>query len=112
MWRRGIKMKANLDVIMHMIFLGIIKNVVRMGMHWCKRRGKLNESLDRLKGTSEALMKLIIDWLKVLPFLGGEIGGMVSENYMAMFRVMPWLFHELRSVAKNFVFVPPMNKSI
>jgi hypothetical protein len=112
MWRRGIKMKANLDVIMHIIFLGIIKTVVRMVMHWCKRRDKLNELLDRLKGTPEALMELNIEWLELLPFLGGKIGGMVSENYMAMFLAMPWLFHELRSVAKDFVFIPPMNKSI
>jgi hypothetical protein len=112
MWHRENPMKANLDAIMHMLFLGIIKTVVRMVMHWCKRRGKLNELLDQLKGTTEALMDLNLEWLRLLQFLGVKLGGMASENYMAICRIMPWLFCELRSVTMDFVFVPSINKPI
>jgi hypothetical protein len=42
-------MKANLNAIMHMIFLGIINTAVRMVMHWFKIHQKLNELLDHLK---------------------------------------------------------------
>jgi hypothetical protein len=95
-----------------MIFLDNIKTVVRMVMHWCKRRGKLNEMMGHLKGTTEALMELNLEWLILLPFLGGKLGGTVSENNRAICCIMPWFFSELRSVDKNFVFVPPINTPI
>jgi hypothetical protein len=88
MWHQGILMKANLDAIMCMIFMGIIKTVVRMVMHWCKRSGKLNELLDHLKGKTEALVNLNLEWLKLLSFLGGKLGGMVSEIDMMINRIM------------------------
>jgi hypothetical protein len=37
---------------------------------------------------------------------------MVLENYMEICHIMPWLFYELRSVAKDFMCVTPINKPI
>jgi hypothetical protein len=53
MWRE--------DAIVDMIFLGIIKTVVCMVMHWFNQRGKLNELFGYLKGAMEAKMEFNLD---------------------------------------------------
>jgi hypothetical protein len=39
-WKRGVELHQHVDVVMHMIFLGVVRTITEMVQEWSKRRGK------------------------------------------------------------------------
>jgi hypothetical protein len=63
----------------------------------------------------EPYMKSIDDlkltWMKLLPYKGGRFGGWVSENYLAMSRIMKWFYSILDRLASDKApWVEPVDK--
>ncbi len=87
----------SIDVIMHLLFLGVVKTVVISLDEWLKLRGKSERFLSCACYLS-AVSELQLSWCKVIKFSGGKMAGWVSENYLGLVRILPWFYSELESI--------------
>lgn len=39
-WVRGVELHQHIEVIMHLLFLGVVKTSLQMVQEWTKKRGK------------------------------------------------------------------------
>ena len=98
LWSRGTELSQHVDVIMHLLFLGVIKATVKRVEDWMKSKGKYERFIKFVCGMLEAVQSLGIQWCKALPYTTGNFGGWVSENYLALARVLPWFYSSLTFV--------------
>jgi hypothetical protein len=102
-WRRGVSLASHIDVPMHLIFLGIVKATVGTINEWCSKYGwnlivdsRTNISLDTIK-------KLNLNWCRSIPLWKSantrelSTSGWVSENYLAMARLLVWYYTDFIS---------------
>jgi len=101
LWTRGTELTQHVDVIMHLIFLGVIKATIKRIEDWMRSRGKYDGFVKSVSGTLECLQLLTLSWCKALPYTKGNFGGWVSENYLAIARVLPWFYMSLPNIAEN-----------
>ena len=88
-------------------FLGIVKTVTLHIQSWAKLRGKNRSFLSHMGGVLESLAVFNLNWLKVLGYQGGKMGGWVSENYIALSRVYKWVYSLLEVAAEYVQYVQP-----
>ena len=98
-WVRGTKLSQHIDVVMHILFLGVIKASIKRVEDWMKGCGKHDCFLSYAKGVLDVVQKLNLNWCKVLPYPSGRFGGWVSENYLALARLLPWFYAPLDEIA-------------
>ena len=55
----------------------------------------------------ESVQSLGLDWCHCVPYKIGKLGGWVSENYLAMCRLLSWFYGSIDEVASDVVFNPP-----
>lgn len=98
------------DVIMHLIFLGIVKttNIIIQSCLSAQTKWK------SFKRSTETYLKefqiMTIEWIPIQPYQGGKMGGWVSENFLGFSRIMPWFYQNIdAAVAGTNDFVPPVN---
>jgi hypothetical protein len=109
LWTRGTELTQHVDVIMHLIFLGVIRATIKRIEEWMRSRGKYDGFVKSVGGTLESLQLLSLSWCKALPYTKGSFGGWVSENYLAIARVLPWFYMCLPNVAdKRQPYVEPL----
>jgi hypothetical protein len=106
-WTRGVPISRHIDVCMHLIFLGVVKTVIGMVQDWVKHRGKTNCFMTYMTGTLEGIQLLGIDWCRTLPYGSGKLGGWVSENYVAIARLLSWIYGGLAEVIPDSTFDSP-----
>jgi hypothetical protein len=105
LWNRGVLFEQHFDVIMHLIFLGIVKKTMDMVVDWAKARSS-NAPFERsVTDRLESVHKLRLNWCKVMPYSTGR-GGWVSENYLGFSRLIPWFYLTLWEVQPQ-EYVPP-----
>jgi len=90
-----------------MIFLGVVKTVIGMVQDWVKFRGKTNSFMMYMTGTLEGIQVLGIDWCRSIPYSSGKLGGWVSENYLAVARLLSWICGGIAEVAPDTAFEEP-----
>jgi hypothetical protein len=100
-WNRGVDLHQHIDVVMHLLFLGVVRTTTEMVQEWSKRRGKNAAFVRYLEGTLESLQLLGLDWCRCVPYKSGKFGGWVSENYVAVSRLLTWLFRGIDSIAPD-----------
>jgi hypothetical protein len=91
-WQRGVQLEQHIDVIMHLLFLGVIKTVMQNIQEWMVKRNKGSTFIQYSNGTLESVTKLGLDWCKCLTYKTGKLGGWVSENYLAAARLICWFY--------------------
>lgn len=101
LWERGVELHQHIDVVMHLLFLGIVKTCIQKVLQWTKLRGKHTSFLKYCTGTMESVKTLNLDWCRTFPFKGGKLGGWVSENYLALARLLCWFLSRLEDVASD-----------
>jgi len=106
-WDRGVKLSQHVDAVMHLIFLGIVKTCIKRIQTWATLRGKNSAFLIYSLGTMESVQSLGLDWCHCVPYKIGKLGGWVSENYLAMCRLLSWFYGSIDEVASDVVFNPP-----
>ena len=91
------------DVLMHLLFLGIIKSTLKSLRIWMKRQGKHTEFHSQLAELNRLLKSLeSLEWLRCKEYRSsGKFGGWVSENYMAFARVMQWFFQNVPDLSSS-----------
>jgi len=92
LWSRSTMLLQHVDVIMHLLFLGVIKTTIKHIEGWIKKRGKFDAFIKYVCGRLESVQALRLGWCKVLPYSGNKFGGWVSENYLALGKLLPWFY--------------------
>lgn len=110
LWQReGVELCTHPDVIMHLLFLGMVKTGVFTVKKWLTCLGK-NQGFVTTNGPLlERFKDLSLDWLRIQPFTGSKLGGWVSENYLAFSRVMLWFYQNIEDAAVIVDNEPPNN---
>ena len=65
----------SIDVIMHLLFLGMVKTVVIRIDEWLKLRGKSERFLSCAHHYLSAVSELQLSWCEVIKFSGGKMAG-------------------------------------
>jgi hypothetical protein len=93
--REGVEMVVNIDSIMHLLFLGIVKSSVLIIQEWLVSMRKNDSFIRNNAKHLEHLADMSIDWLRVIKYTGGKLGGWVSENYLGFARVCQWFYQNI-----------------
>jgi len=107
LWDRGVELSQHVDVVMHLLFLGIVRTTLEMVQEWSKRRGKNAAFIRYLEGTLESLQCLGLDWCRCMAYKSGKFGGWVSENFVGVSRLLTWLYSGIDSIAADVSFEEP-----
>ena len=111
LWNRGVLLNQCPDVPMHLLFLGCVKTVMLRVQAWMSNKRKASPFAREMKRYMESLDELKLTWMKILPYKGGKFGGWVSENYVAMSRIMKWFYSSLDRLASDEeLWVEPVDK--
>jgi hypothetical protein len=94
-WNNGTDMEQHIDVIMHLIFLKVVKSTMKMMTDFVTMRRKGASFNSFANGKMESIQEMQVEICKTLPWGKGTFGGYVSENYLGTLRVVRWLFSEL-----------------
>ena len=101
LWTRGVQLNQCPDVPMHLIFLGCVKTVMLRIEAWMTNKRKAKPFAERMKHLMESIDELKLSWIKIIPYKGGRFGGWVSENYLAMSRILKWFYSLLDEIASD-----------
>jgi hypothetical protein len=112
LWRRGLLLNQCPDIPMHLLFLGCVKTVMKQVKAWMANKRKSTSFAKEMTKIMESLDHLKLSWLKILPYKeSGKFGGWVSENFVAMSRILKWFYSLLDRVASDKVaWVEPVDK--
>jgi hypothetical protein len=92
-WRRSTDIRQTVDVVMHLLFLGLQKTTMRgVDIDWLKTNKKYASFMRYSNGVLEGVQRLNLSWCKAIPYKGGKLGGWVSENFLAVARLAKWFY--------------------
>ena len=95
----GLDLEDCLDVVMHMIFLGVVKSQTKLTMKWLKVARRFATFCKRFGGLLDtAAGNYKISWLRLRSYGNGGLGGWVSDNHLAHCRVYLWFYSHLQSL--------------
>ena len=90
----GVSLRDHIDVIMHLLFLGIVSTVIKETFFpWLKAHRLMTDLSLITRPQLVRLNSMSLAWCKAMPINEtGTLGGAVSENYLAYCRLGKWLF--------------------
>ncbi|KAL7571097.1 hypothetical protein ACA910_014708 [Epithemia clementina (nom. ined.)] len=107
-WDSDADINDNVDVVMHLLFLGIVKSAIEQTTKWLKKRMKYGSFVKTTDGLLEMVQHLNLDWCRVLGFQRGKLGEWVSENYLGFARLPLWFFSMIDTVAIDEEYQEPL----
>jgi hypothetical protein len=108
-WMRpGQELDYFLEVIMHLIFLGCVKNTQLLIQTCLTAKNKNTAFVRDSKCHLLSLLKMNLEWAKVRGYCGNKFYGWNSENYLGFARIMPWFYQNVSDTKaeKPFSFPP------
>ena len=94
----GIPMEKIPDLIMHLLFLGLVKAFFHNVQSWAAKEGKAFSLSKFGVGLLEAIRKLNVSWCRPQPYKKGTCGGWVSEDFVFLSKLLPWFLSTLRDM--------------
>jgi hypothetical protein len=91
-WTRQVPLTAQIDVPMHLVFLGVVQGISGFIHSWLRKHGKFSNFMRLAEGRLNPLAKFKLSWMKMLPYKGDRLGGWVSENYVSFSRIAKWFY--------------------
>lgn len=111
--KKFFSISQNVDVPMHIIFLGLVKSSMVLINVFLSLKTKWPSYVRRVKGVPESVQKLNVSWCKARPYgKTGKFGGKVSENYLADARFLPWLYSPLSNLANAEPYEEPTDRPV
>jgi hypothetical protein len=101
LWERGVLLEQSPDVPMHLLFLGLVKTTMLRIQQWMSNKRKMAPFVRAMKKQFDSLDKLKLSWIKILPYKAGKFGGWISENYLAISRLLKWFYSSLSLIASD-----------
>jgi hypothetical protein len=89
-WLRTTDVFDHTETIMHLLFLGIVKTVLMDVQTFLKKNKMLSSFLSEINNHLFPIEQLKLNWCNMIPYGSGKFGGHVSENYLAMARILKW----------------------
>lgn len=97
--RPGVELSTHVEGIMHLIFLGIVKTIVKdIQASLLLKKGNA-EFLRQNGDLLQHLQKLNLDWLKLLAYSGGNFYGWNATEYVGFSRLLPWFYQKYGEVS-------------
>ena len=90
-WRSNLKLNQFVDVLMHLLFLGITKSTKDLVYEWISQNKRLNAYKIYSNSVFKHVADMGLDWCKLLV----ASSGWVSDNYVAFARICKWFYHPI-----------------
>ena len=103
LWTRQQDLRQHVDCPMHLLFLGVVRKILKIQAEWASARKVLPHFVKLATAALEDVAKLQLTWCTVLPLSVGTYGGWVSENYVGASRIMLWY--------STFLLMTPVDES-
>lgn len=95
------------EVPMHVIFKGVVDSTTTLIQRWVQKQRKYESFLKFMSKRMQSIKDLHVSWLKAEPYTRGELGGWVSENYLALARISAWVYSGLMDIANDPEYEEP-----
>lgn len=89
-WQRNLSIHDHVETIMHLLFLGVTKSTFNDIHAWLRSKNLFTKFLAMVDKILQPIQNLRLEWCKIIPYGTGKFGGHVSENYLAMARILKW----------------------
>ena len=100
-WTSGASLLAFVDCPMHLLFLGIVKKIIQVIKDWLSQQKLFESFKKRAEELNKLLDDLYLEWLNILSFRDGKLGGWVSENYLSFSRLINWFFQHITELIRE-----------
>ncbi|KAL7570593.1 hypothetical protein ACA910_017644 [Epithemia clementina (nom. ined.)] len=110
-WESDADINDNVDVVMHLLFLDIVKSAMEQTTKWLKKQMTYKSFVKTTDGLLEMVQHLNLDWCRVLGFQRGNLGGWVSENYLGFAHPLLWFSSMIDTVAIDEEYQEPLGNS-
>ena len=90
-WKSNMKLYQFVDVLMHLLFLGITKSTREIIFNWISETKRINGYNKFANSIFHHITDMSLDWCKLLV----AKSGWVSDNYIAFARVCKWCYHPI-----------------
>ena len=97
---------------MHLLFLGNQKNLASDIKDWASLRAKYQIVRKELESCSREIESFHLLWCKMEPYVGEKLGGWVSENYLALTRLLPWMYEFMEDINWDEPISIPTDKPV
>ena len=95
------------EVPMHVLFKGVVETTTSLIQNFFVKQRKYESFLRYMRLQTESLQNLHLSWLKAEPYTRGELGGWVSENYLALSRVSLWIYSGTSGLLQDETYMEP-----
>ena len=106
-WNLGIDIFQYTEISMHQIFKGVVSTFLSNVQDWLSRQRKYEAFMRDVRPLTEAVRDVRVSWMRVEPYVGRELGGWVSENYLGFARIMPWAYSILGDLVRSAPYEEP-----
>ena len=96
-----------INVIMHLLCLGVIPTMMTEAHDWLKATKKDSDFRKKSAGYLDSLVNKTIEWINIQPYIGDSFGHWVSENYHGFARLAPWFYQNLPDLVPEKIELPP-----
>ena len=110
-WRSPIDIDHVVDVIMHLLFLGVVKeqrNAIRQWMSATRRIRTFNIFQKNIN-ILNSIEKMNLSWCKVVSTESGTSTGWISENYLGFCRIIKWYYHSVLYYKQEQPYTDPQS---
>ena len=108
-WKSPVDIDHVIDVIMHLLFLGVVKeqrNVIKQWMSVTRRMKGFN-NFQKNTVILKSIENLNLCWCKVVSTESGTSTGWISENYLGFCRIIKWYYHSLLYYQQDKPYTDP-----
>ena len=90
-WKSNFNLKQFVDVLMHLLFLGITKSTKELVYNWISQNKRLRGYKIFANDIFKHIADMGLDWCKLLV----AASGWVSDNYIAFARICKWFYYPI-----------------
>lgn len=109
-WNKGVDIDNHIDVLMHLLFLGLTKTVLETVHDFLARKLKMTAFLQQVEGRLESIDGLGLHWARLQGYRKGTFGGWIGENFLDFTRILMWFFSDMTDLLADPPFVEPAGK--
>ena len=104
----GMDLDTFVDPPLHLVALGFMNTTIKLIDSWIGARERKQQFLRLVRPALYHIKNMDLDWCEVVPNkFGGSYGGYISDNYMAIGRLSPWLYSPILSIPEPEPYVEP-----
>ena len=92
MWFSPVGIELFVDAPMHLLFLGIMKDVHHITMQWCSTINIESSLIRQISKYFNIIFEMKLEWLKIIPIRVSNFSGWVSQNWLALSRISKWIY--------------------